>query len=166
MTTEEMKQRYSVVVEYGYPLTPIGYSDNDNNWVFEIRGKARTAVSLKEAKQAIDRPPAPDKKTFKRIEVYYRRGYSATPVEAVVTSIAPSRRYHSGPEVWVTFSEKGVHKNREIASLSNVFARTPENREIINRIATERDLADSHNAEAGRLQSSLKAIELQSEDYD
>lgn len=90
-----------------YSDIEIVYREDDNRWVFTLRGRERSAESLALAKAAIDRPE-PKKKggNFTPVEAWYDgSGYGASINgfrRVTITSIAEVfSRYGSGAEVWI-----------------------------------------------------------------
>ena len=104
MSTEtKIKSVYSDIV--------IEYDEERNVWLFELRGRDRSAESLVKAKEAIDKAPAPNKKAFARTPAF-RFTYNDV-TKGAVTSIAGDSTY-GGVSVWFV-SNKG-ERSKESAS--------------------------------------------------
>lgn len=72
----------------------IEYNEPNNNWEFTLRGRERTASSLKLAKEAIDKPvPASEKEKFEPVKGWLIPYCNAEPEQVTVTSVA--QRYGS-----------------------------------------------------------------------
>jgi len=107
-----------------YGGVEISYVENRNVWLFELRGRERSAESLAKAKEAIDKPEPKDKKPFTRVRAHKFAPWEGWKV-LDVTSVAESS--YSGVDVWTTDSKK----NRSKISPRQLYADTPSNLEAI-----------------------------------
>lgn len=82
----------------------IEYSEADNQWVFELRGRERRVESLIKAKEFIDKPNPVDKpeSTFKPVICWHGR-WNEGWQQATVTSIADVQ--YGTQKVWATIRE-------------------------------------------------------------
>jgi len=115
-----------------YREIEITYQEQENNWLFELRGKERTAESLTAAKAAIDAPPPKEKDSFDKIEAWVYEGNTFK--RCTVTSKAHCR--YDDNRYWVSLAE-GVTKRgcmkRFQANHYNIFPVSPENDKLISQ---------------------------------
>ena len=112
-----------------YNEIEIEYNEQENIWVFTLRGRERKVNSLIAAKAAIDTPPR-DKKdadTFERRKAFLKKWNSAI-VEVEVTSMAVSR--YGSLEFWV--SDNGTRCKVRNCDLA---AHTPQNAARVANLA-------------------------------
>jgi hypothetical protein len=121
-----MSEQAVVVVKYDG--LEIVYWEYENKWKFELRGRERSAESLKRAKEIIDKPDPKKKNSFKRIPALILgsaligdNGDRFKKVE--VTSVAEQKYYQSSPQLWIIDSAG----KREQISSNKVYQDTPEN---------------------------------------
>lgn len=77
----------------------ISYRESDDQWVFELGGRERTAKTLREARQVIDNAPKP-KKAVTRFQAYLV-GWLANTIDEVTVG-AFSRDYRGDPQFWIS----------------------------------------------------------------
>jgi hypothetical protein len=119
--TKETPMADAVVVTYqGIEIT---YHEQDNLWVFELRGRERKVGSLAQAKEAIDKPAPEGKKKFERIAAY-KQSYNGM-IKGEITSLA-ERDY-----AW--FSVDGKRTKEMVCSL---YVANSDNAALIDAIAT------------------------------
>jgi len=133
----------------------ITYNESTDRWVFELRGREKSAESLRLAREAIDKPEPKDKKPFTRIEAFkkdYQRGFT----KVTVTSIAESG--YGGRNVWIL-----QNKNRSKESAFTIFPVNEHNVNLIRQwesLSVEIKALESKRAEIER---NLKPIEVEAE---
>lgn len=85
-----------------YKRIEIEYQEDRNVWTFTLRGRDRYAVSLKSAKEAIDKPAPKEEKPFTRVEGYIMDRWEG--VKAVtVTSVA--EKAYDNTYFWIKNAE-------------------------------------------------------------
>ena len=152
----------NMTVTYGHPPVEISYNERDNVWEFELRNRNRQATSLALAKQAIDTPPKPDKKTFKRIPVYVAYGQNYEKAE--ITSLTTTR--YSGYEAWVTYAEGNMKGKRERKSMYYLFLDNDHNKALIEQgLAVWKEI-NALQAKRNDLTGKMDKLEINPEDYD
>lgn len=114
----------SEAIKVSYNGVEITYSEGENQWLFELRGRSRKAESLQKAKEAIDKPVRQKADTeFKRCKAWFHRWGEWKKVD--VTSFA-GMGYSRGE--WWIMAEGNRSKE------SALYADTPENAAIIEEI--------------------------------
>jgi hypothetical protein len=108
-----------------YADIPIEYDEKRNLWTFELRGRARIAESLENAKKAID-APVKEKKQFERFKAWHRESWEGWK-QFDVTSIGEPARYGGYRQVWT--SENG--KKRALIRADDVFPVNDANNAIV-----------------------------------
>lgn len=86
-----------------YKEIEITYDEKSNLWLFQLRGRDRSAPSLAKAKEFIDKPAEKSEKPFERVKVYVYQWHEWQ--EGEVTSVAANRGI-SNPEVWVVCNKE------------------------------------------------------------
>lgn len=113
--------------------TIITYDEGRDLFCFELRGRQRTAESLRKAKEAIDAPPPKQRKPFARFKAWNRQSVSwgtSDYVEVEVTSIAEERYAGQAMEVWINNSV-AQYRQRAKVSVYDIFPRNEKNDAII-----------------------------------
>lgn len=118
-----------LIVKYGG--VNIEYVESSNKWRFELEGRERHAESLTNAKAAIDAPPKPKKKPFKRFEVFKFRQWRDEFQKVTVTSFTDNHYGGINDEAWVTFPDG----SREKCRLHELVEITPANDMLIIEIS-------------------------------
>lgn len=95
-----------------YHDVSILYREEDNRWVFELRGRERSVESLEAAKKAIDAPEPKDKKPFARVRAYFKRGYGGDKQYEVVEVTSLAESSYGAEYVWIVNSKKNRSKER------------------------------------------------------
>lgn len=90
-----------------YNGTTITYDEPENLWRFTLRGRDRSASSLVQAKEAIDKPVSEKTKPFEKISAWWFR-YSDMPQKIEITGIAEGRSSRD-QYVWIK-SDSGRSK--------------------------------------------------------
>jgi hypothetical protein len=157
--TVEPKQ---LTTTYGYPPVEISYNEHNDTWEFELRNKQRQATTLALAKQAIDKPPLPDKKTFERIPVYVAYGQKYERAE--ITSLVQTK--YSSYEAWVTYLDGNMKGKRERKSMYYLYAITDDNRALINQVDALWTQIEGLQRKRNEITSQLPKLEIKPEDYD
>ena len=125
-----------------YNDVEIEYDENTNLWVFELRGRARHAKSLADAKVAVDKVPAAKRKPFPAFEAW-KMDWNNEMQPVRVTSFA-GLTYNKTPEWWITWTEKrdkysGDKDRRAKEPASRLYVQDEENRTKIREIKCLRD---------------------------
>jgi len=106
-----------------YDGIEIEYLENENQWLFELRGRERKVESLEAAKAAIDRPEREKKPAFERINAFKSNGWGMDKfLDVVITSVAAKGRYVTGQQVWCSYNGK-----REKVSVMDVYPSSESN---------------------------------------
>lgn len=82
-----------------YRNIEIKYRENTNTWVFELGGREKSAGSLREAKDTIDKAPKP-KREVVRFQAYLL-SWSDSRIEEVTVGAA-SKDYRGKPQFWIS----------------------------------------------------------------
>jgi hypothetical protein len=94
-----------------YSGIEITYDEGRDKWLFDLRGRSRSADSLTKAKEAIDKEPKEKRtQTFPRFEAYMWAydGFKTV----TVTSLADDG-YHNGTTFWVSDADGRRRKERD-----------------------------------------------------
>ena len=143
-------------METEYDGVKITYDEKANLWRFTLRGRDRSAESLANAKQAIDKPVPEEKaKPFKRIPAIKVESYVPNFYFGEITSIAETPRYSNRVEVWFTRPD-----GRRKEDLTNFVADTPENRAVIGEAEKLLKEANDLREKAQNLASFLPKLEI------
>lgn len=152
-----------VVAEHGG--IQITYSEAENKWTFELRGRERKVESLAKAKEAIDKPePVQKASTFQRTKCWYHRWREEwRMVEATSVAAATGRDVRNG-SVWIM---DGKDRSKESArglypadeANSKLVARHNELEEQIQELKTEQE-------ETVKKMKCLQLPEIPEEDKD
>ena len=133
-----MKTESAPTVTYGG--IEIAYSEDRDQWTFELRGSQRWAKTLKAAKESIDKPAPVSKKPFARFTAFKKErfGYTTAAFDKVeVTSIAGMANYGGGVEVWISDSRDKRSKEKIVY----LIADTPANAEKMGKyVALETEI--------------------------
>lgn len=127
----------------------IVYRESDNKFVFELRGRERSVDSLREAREAINKPAPKDKKEFKRIDAWYS-SYRERYTKVQVTSIVDGRF----DECWIADG-----KNRSKTRLSSVYPCGPKNDEVVAKVNALKDDIQRIEKQIIELEETLKCLE-------
>lgn len=93
----------------------ISYRESDDQWIFELGGRERTAKTLREARQVIDNAPKP-KKAVTRFQAYLV-GWSANTIDEVTVG-AFSKDHRGDPQFWI--SNNGTRSKERASQLMKV----------------------------------------------
>lgn len=118
-------------IKTNYSGVDISYEERTDHWAFTLRGRERRASTLSLAKVAIDAPPPPGKKPFKRCKAIFKEWSRGVGV-VEITSVADYTR------VWIM---NGT--SRQKVSIDDLMAYTPEN---LKRLQVWADLDKQQNA--------------------
>lgn len=114
-------------IQVVYKEVTINYSEDTNRWVFTLRGRERSAESLRLAKEKIDMP-APSGKPFEKIPAWIDRngGFTSVIIDSMAEGYEHRRQSYGRhvPEVWVSDPE---NESRFKEFVTALFAATPEN---------------------------------------
>lgn len=144
----------------------IVYDPASNLWEFELRGRQRSAESLKKAQEFIDKPVKdPKKSTFQRVNCYFKeRDWGlGEDTWAVLVATSISRDRWSNPVVWTT-DEKG--KERRKIDSRGLFPVTPDNTAIIEKLSKLTDDIKALRVQAEALEKKLKPITIPKDEAD
>lgn len=109
----------------------IEYDELENRWSFINKGRQRSAASLSEAKQAINKLPKV-KKPFEEFDAYLREYSSIANVRVI--AVAEPSRYRNRPSVWVRYEDG--HRSKE--QCQDIFVRNDFNTSIVKQIQAMR----------------------------
>lgn len=152
--SEEIKQTYHGV--------EVEYDERENTWTFELRGKERSAASLKEAKEVIDKPEPKEKAPFEKIQAYHKR-YSDDFNLVTVTSIALPWGYSNRKEVWISYVTKSSLQGdlrREKVDAAQVFSVNPDNDECVKQYRSFQATIDELKGHQEKVLKKLKKIKV------
>lgn len=107
-----------------YNGVEIKYSERNNQWVFELKGREKSADSLADAKGVIDHTPKEQKKVT-RFEAYLSP-FMVGVIE-ISTVGACSKNYRGNAEFWITNSDG--KRSKEPAE--RILKITPENDRLV-----------------------------------
>lgn len=136
----------------------ITYDERSNKWMFELRGRERSAESLAKAKEAIDKPEPKDKKPFTKFEAWFLRMYGCEAKRVTVTSVADST-WRDGVHLWVVDG-----KGRSKESASDLYPCSPWNDQIIAEMQAIRAQIDDLKRKLTKRKEKLKCAEIQKEE--
>ncbi len=129
-----------------YNEIEISYDEGRDRWLFELRGRSRSADSLAKAKEAIDKEPAEKRQqTFPRFQAYFWR-YDDLKV-VTVTSIAEEASYGKSKVFWVM--DKDNRRSKELQH--SLFPVNEHNTKIIEAVKAK-------EAEVEKLQEDIRAL--------
>jgi hypothetical protein len=136
-----------------YDIT-ISYSEQNNRWEFELRGRERYAESLAKAKEAIDKPVF-DKsgKKFIPVRAILRDYSGAHP--GTITSIAESS--YRSQQVWFVRDDD---KRRSKENLSSMREESESNLRLLEESTTLCAEADVLIEKAHSKRESMKPIKI------
>ena len=100
------------------------YRETDNKFVFELRNRERSVDSLREAREAIDKPAPKDEPAFARIDAWHR-SYRDPYHKVQVTSLVDSH----WKECWIMDGKK-----RSKVRQSSVFPCGPHNDALVGKL--------------------------------
>lgn len=135
-----------------YGGVEIVYRDAENDWLFTLRGRERTASSLQLAKDAIDKPET-KKNEFKRFTAFLK-DYSCCPWQVEVTGTAARSRWETSPQAWVQNEDLGRRK----VKVSDLFVFDDSSVKIVAEWEDLRQQADELNKKAIELTKGLKPL--------
>jgi hypothetical protein len=132
----------------------ITYREWENDWSFVLRGRERTAPSLKEAKETIDRPAPKKGKPFQKFEAWH---VDHGTVETVtVLFIAGGAHWRGGPQVRVRFSKQD-ERNVEAAS---VYPKTDHNDKLVSLVQELNDAIEKAEADIEEAIGRMKCYQV------
>ena len=137
-----------------YNGVEIVYSEENNRFEFELRGKERFASSLKLAKEAIDKPVAgPAGKKFTPVRALFRvfNGVHA----GTITSIAESG--YRSHQVWFVRDE---NKSRSKEALSDMCEESKSNLQLYAESKALDKEADTLRKKAAAKRDSMSPIKI------
>ena len=156
MPTEE-KSELTVV----YDGITISYDERDDVFRFILRGRNRSANSLRQAKEFIDKPvpESVKKKTFEPTQAYYQGRYSGDFAfeEVTVTSVAEDSRH--GISLWI----KDANGNRSKEGTYAVFLKNDANAKIIQQIKDITKQINDLEEQRSTLKDSMAKFEVEKE---
>jgi hypothetical protein len=140
------------VVHNGITIT---YSEFENKFIFELRGRERKVGSLREAREAIEKPPPKDKKPFNRVKAYaYSYGLME---EGEVTSIAEVS--YRSRYVWFV-NNMGNRSKQDAAAC---FPINPKNEELKKAIDRLKSAIGKLNLKIKSLRDKMQGLEITAE---
>ena len=138
-----------------YKGVEIVYSEENNRFEFELRGKERFASSLKLAKEAIDKPVAgPAGKKFNPVRALHCSYSGVRP--GTITSIAEPG-YRSSQQVWFVTDEG---KSRSKESLSQMCEESKPNLTLYAKSKALDKEAETLRKKAEAMRNSMKPIKI------
>jgi hypothetical protein len=114
---------------------PITYREYENNWCFVLRGRERTAASLKEAKEAISKPAPKKGKPFQKFEAWCVCGHSIDSV--TVLFVANGASWRSERQVRARFlseSRLTSENDERNVDVTHVYPKNAHNDALAARI--------------------------------
>lgn len=148
-------------VKVTYDGVEIVYSEREDKWVFELRGRERKAESLAKAKGAIDKPDPKekDKKPFERCKAYKVNNWGDNDFRVVeVTSIADSPTWSRGNQVWIM--DGGQRRKEDAGNLAIISA---ENTAKVSEWAVRKVEIDQLEELNRSLATSMERLKLESQ---
>jgi len=146
-----------IAIEYHGVI--ITYSEYQNRWMFELRGRDRETNSLQEARDIIDKPAPAEKVPFTRANVFVKKYNGDIPLKAVITSLAGVR--YGGLQVWVTYlNAEGKASRRESVSIDSCFLDNEANQAKVAEATKLKAEADALNTTVMGMMRTLKRYEL------
>ena len=135
----------------------ISYDENKNSWLFDLRGRSRSADSLAKAKEAIDKEPKEKRaQTFPRTEAYLWN-YEGFKV-VTVTSVAEEGYYGAGKSFWVN---DGTKRKKE--RFSSLYPVNEHNTDLVDAIKAKDAERERISEQIESLKEKLKPIEVPKE---
>ena len=127
----------------------ITYDEGRDKWLFDLRGRSRSADSLAKAKEAIDKEPKEKRvQTFPRFEAYLW-AYNELRV-VTVTSVAEDG-YHQGATFWVVDGDRRK-KERDYS----LFPVNAHNTKLKDQIIAKEEEIEKINKQITKLRESLQ----------
>jgi hypothetical protein len=145
----------SEIPKVAYHSVEIEYRESENKWYFELRGRERSAHTLKDAKEIIDKPEPKEKSTFKRVNAI-RIGYSPNDIEFIeVTSIAEKGRYDRETSFWTV-----ANGNRQKRDGRSIYSDNEFNRAVVAKIQSLAKEIETLEKQQKELVQSMSHLEL------
>lgn len=135
------------------------YDEGSNKWLFELRGRDRSAASLAEAKAFIDKPEPKEKPTFERVKVWHW-AYSGDPMAVEITSLGEVSRWSASGglrQVWIQ-DEK---KRRSKVDQTDCYARTELTDAVVESWIKLRKQVETVQSEMQKMKDKLKAVRIE-----
>jgi hypothetical protein len=141
-----------------YSGIEISYDEGRDKWLFDLRGRSRSAESLAKAKEAIDKEPK-EKRTqsFPRFEAYHW-SYNNFGV-VIVTSVADDAYYGQGKTFWVVEKDGKRKKERDYG----LFPVNDHNTAIVNQILEKEKEAEKIAEKISNLRQELQKATVPAE---
>jgi hypothetical protein len=140
-----------------YAGITIVYTEADNLWRFELRGRDRSAGSLAKAKEFIDKEPTEKAEPFERVKAYLTSRFDGDYKPCEITAVAESR--WGSNFAWISIDGKRVKVN-----VGNLIPVTPENDSIIAQLVVMYAERTKLNKQIDKLGSSMKRYKVPSEE--
>lgn len=113
-----------------YREVEIEYREWENDWYFTLRGRERSASSLKLAKEAIDKPAPKKSKPFDHFEAWHFRYSSEAPASVTVMSVvARENRWSNSQRLRVKGKEGQCEEDA-----ATIFPKNAVNDELVRQI--------------------------------
>lgn len=132
----------------------ITYDEGRDLFTFELRGRQRTATSIRKAKEAIDAPPPKDKKPFTRFQAWVNSHWDGWQ-RVDVTSIGEPTCFGEARDVWVVDKNKRRTRERQ----DKIYPCSPHNDALA---AQWMDL----DAQVKKLEDQKRAIQKRMKSYE
>jgi outer membrane murein-binding lipoprotein Lpp len=136
---------------------PITYRERENVWRFVLRGRERTAGSLKEAKEIIGKPAPKKGKPFQKFEAWYVCGHS---IESVtVLFVANGASWRSERQVRARFlseSRLTSQNDERNVDVTNVYPKNAHNDALATRIQDLRASIEKAEADMDAAREKMK----------
>lgn len=133
----------------------IQYREDDDRWRFEHGGREKSAATLREARDLIDKLP---KKPFKRFECLYGVGW-ARPEYINVTVTSMAEGFGINGEYWISYTDDKHRPTRSKVRRDTLIKLTKINQAIIQQMQDLADQSDVLNRQIGELSTSLERID-------
>lgn len=134
----------------------ITYDEQQNKWLFTLRGRDRSADSLAKAREFIDKPVPRDKaKPFQKIPAWFFR-YGEPPVKIEITGIAEERSYSGGERVWIKCKRS---RSKESVAYA-IYPQSTKNDALVQQIITKESQVEKLREEISNLRGKLEKLVL------
>ena len=154
-------------MQFTHSNIEVSYNEQDNKWHFELRGRHRTAESPAQAKEFIEKEPAPAKaKKFPRFTAYLRAGtygHDANVQAVEVTNIAESSPYKPQyKQFWIynPASKNYRDSGREKVDHNRLITKSAGNDKLLDEIRAIEGQIAQLNEQATGLAGKLEFISI------
>lgn len=149
-----MTAQASVIITHN--KVEIAYDEKSNRWLFELRGRSRSAESLAKAKEYIDKPVTEkEESTFKPVDIWVGARFGREFEKAKATSVA--ERSYDSDYLWVVREEC---KTRSKERASECFPRDEANTRNVEKWLELEKQKDALREQQEKITESLKPIKI------